>query len=180
LAGKRKKPKSSGKSANTSGETNGALIPQKHGGALLAGGKVGHKGAGGRPSNEVRERFLGVVSDLGPDLAREVAMGRPVQNIRLRVASLLPHIKCNVCGAAEIKLAKPDDLDLEITVETTASVRDRLAAVDQAARYGLGALREVTVQNVRERLKGTLEKLQQHTSAEQFAAIVKEIRPIWE
>jgi hypothetical protein len=34
------------------------LIPQVHGGALLAGGRPGHRGAGGRPRNEVRELSL--------------------------------------------------------------------------------------------------------------------------
>jgi hypothetical protein len=41
-----------------SGEVSGAtppLVPQPHGGALLAGGRPGHKGGSGRPPNELRE-----------------------------------------------------------------------------------------------------------------------------
>lgn len=38
-----------------------ALVPQPHGGALYAGGVPGHRGAGGRPRSEVRERALEIV-----------------------------------------------------------------------------------------------------------------------
>ena len=42
----------------SSDRTSGALIPQPHGGALLPGGVVGHKGGGGRPRSLVREAAL--------------------------------------------------------------------------------------------------------------------------
>ncbi len=39
------------------------LVPQPHGGALLAGGIPGHPGAGGRPRNEWRELVRQAVKD---------------------------------------------------------------------------------------------------------------------
>jgi hypothetical protein len=60
----------------TSGETSGegpALIPQVHGGALLAGGQPGHKGAGGRPRNEARELSLAGYFENLPRLIRIAA-----------------------------------------------------------------------------------------------------------
>lgn len=35
------------------------LVPQPHGGALLAGGKVGNPGGTGRPPSEIRKRLRG-------------------------------------------------------------------------------------------------------------------------
>ena len=45
----------------TSGLTSGVApsrVPQPHGGELLAGGLPGHRGAGGRPKDEVRQLAL--------------------------------------------------------------------------------------------------------------------------
>ena len=35
------------------------LVPQSHGGALKSGGTPGHKGGGGRPRTELRNRMCG-------------------------------------------------------------------------------------------------------------------------
>jgi hypothetical protein len=62
--------------SETSGKTSGehqALIPQAHGGALLAGGRPGHKGAGGRPRNEVRDLSLAGYFENLPRLIRIAA-----------------------------------------------------------------------------------------------------------
>lgn len=61
-ASERPKKRANGKRAH--GESNGATnggpskVPQPHGGALNSGGTPGHKGAGGRTRNEVRELAL--------------------------------------------------------------------------------------------------------------------------
>jgi hypothetical protein len=49
------------------------LIPQVHGGALLAGGQPGHRGAGGRPRSEVRELSLAGYFENLPRLIRIAA-----------------------------------------------------------------------------------------------------------
>lgn len=62
----------------TSGVTGGAAparVPQAHGGELLAGGLPGHKGAGGRPRNEIRELALRGYEEALPILI-EMATGR--------------------------------------------------------------------------------------------------------
>jgi hypothetical protein len=47
------------------------------------------------------------------------------------------------------------------------------------AKYGLGTVREVSVENVRERVMATLTVIRERCSDEQAAAIVAELRPIW-
>ena len=69
-------PPSAQAGGETSGQTSGedpALIPQAHGGALLAGGQPGHKGAGGRPRNEARELSLADYFENLPRLVRIAA-----------------------------------------------------------------------------------------------------------
>ena len=56
---------------------------------------------------------------------------------------------------------------------------DRLRALDMLAKYGLGTVREVSVENVRERVMATLTVIRERCSDEQAAAIVAELRPIW-
>ncbi len=93
-----KRPLSACPGAKTSGETAGvvpALIPQGHGGALLAGGVPGHRGAGGRPRNEARELALtGYLENL-PRLIR-IAAGtemRKVLNDRGELVEVRPTFK---------------------------------------------------------------------------------------
>lgn len=69
-------PQSGRSRGKTSGQTGGeapVLIPQVHGGALLTGGQPGHKGAGGRPRNEVRELSLAGYFENLPRLIRIAA-----------------------------------------------------------------------------------------------------------
>jgi hypothetical protein len=49
-----------------------ALVPQAHGGALLAGGLPGHRGGTGRPPSALRERMRGALEDR-VHIAEEIA-----------------------------------------------------------------------------------------------------------
>lgn len=78
--------------------------------------------------------------------------------------------RCPACGfeqASTLATALPVDAS------------DRLRALDMLAKYGLGTVKEVTVENVRERVMATLAVIRQRCSEEQAAAIVAELRPIW-
>lgn len=60
-----------------------------------------------------------------------------------------------------------------------AEVGDRIKAIDMLAKYGLGAMKEVSVENVRDRVQATLGVIRQQVSPEQAETIFAELRPIW-
>ena len=111
-------------------------IPQKHGGALLAGGQPGNRGGLGKPPSALRERLRGSLEQ------------------RIEV---LEEIADN-----------PDALD-----------RDRIKAVDILGKYGLGTLRELSVEDVRERLRATLELLKQELHEDDADRLIARLRGIW-
>ncbi len=51
-----------------SGKNSGQLVKQAHGGALLSGGVVGHKGGSGRPPSMVRAALLQKGWDAVPEI----------------------------------------------------------------------------------------------------------------
>jgi hypothetical protein len=102
-----KEPASPHFGAKTSDVTSGvgpSLIPQAHGGALLAGGLSGHKGAGGRPRNEVRELTLAGYFENLPRLIR-IAAGtelRKVLNAQGELVEVQPTFKESIEAMKEL------------------------------------------------------------------------------
>src|SRR5690242_12384225 len=90
-------------------------IPQPHGGALLSGGKPGHKGGGGRPTSAIRDICSLRFEERVPLLAHIADGAAPITE------------KCPECGH-----------EGEVKVDGTVETRDRLRAIDMLARYGLG------------------------------------------
>ena len=154
-------------------------MPGRNGGTLKRG-NTGNKGGTGRPANEVRERLLESVRTHSPGVVDDIASGKPVQRARLRVADLVPFVTCANCGEHEIKANDLDAMVAEVDVEISASPRDRIAALEFASKYGLGPVKEVSVDSVRERVTDTLDIIQRHVSPEQYAAIVHDIEPVWQ
>ena len=68
---------------------------------------------------------------------------------------------------------------LTIVGDVSASVKDRLSALDYGAKYGAGTLKEVSVENVRERVRATLDAIREALPADQADAIIATIRPLW-
>lgn len=95
------------------------LIPQKHGGALAAGGIPGNKGGLGRPRDEIRRKLVNLVSDKGLNALEEI----------LDATRDRDHM-CSHCG--EIDRISPPKSDA-----------DMLKALDLAGKYGLGTYKEV-------------------------------------
>jgi hypothetical protein len=56
---------------------------------------------------------------------------------------------------------------------------DTLDVADFLAKYGLGTMKEVSVENVRERLRLTLEVLRRELSAAELRAIIPQIEGVW-
>ena len=67
----------------------------------------------------------------------------------------------------------------QIADNPDASDRDRIKAVDVMARYGLGTLRELSVEDVRERLRATLELLKQELHEDDADRLIARLRGIW-
>lgn len=129
-----------------------ALIPQEHGGALLAGGQPGNKGGGRTPS-----------------LTREAA--------RLAFDKRIELLEQIADGEALVKIK---DADGNVTVATTSpEVSDRLKAINLLGTYGLGAAKEVSADAVRDRVNLTLDIIQQRVSREQYLILVRELQTIW-
>jgi hypothetical protein len=67
----------------------------------------------------------------------------------------------------------------EIADDDQADAQDRIRAIDTLAKYGIGTLREVSVDQVRERLRDTLEVLRQDLPPKQAARVISRLREIW-
>ncbi len=113
-----------------------ALVDQRHGGALYAGGVPGHRGGSGRPPSVLRERLRGSFED-----------------------------RVNVLEA--------------IADDEEADPQDRIRAVDTLAKYGIGTVREVTVDQVRDRLRATLDVIREALPTKQAATIIARLREVW-
>jgi len=67
----------------------------------------------------------------------------------------------------------------EIADDEEADPQDRIRAVDTLAKYGIGTLREVSVEQVRDRLRDTLRVLREELPPEQAAHIINRLREVW-
>lgn len=147
-----KKPASLKRQApESTAKTTGVLIPQAHGGALRNGGT--NKGGTGRPPSILRDQLRGSFAD-------RVAVLEKIAD-----------------GEAIAKMRGMDGKETEIQV--SADVSDRLKAIDMLAKYGLGTVKEVSVENVRERVQKTLDVIRKHVSPEQMTAMTPELRQVW-
>ncbi len=67
----------------------------------------------------------------------------------------------------------------QIADDETAMHRDRIRAVDTLAKYGLGPLKEVSVEDVRGRLSATLELLRKELDPGEADHLILRLREIW-
>lgn len=127
-------------------------IPQPHGGVLVPGAGGGKQPGAGRPPSIIREQLRGSFADRVAIL-QDIADGKVVQRLKIG--------------------------DTETKTEVSAEVADRLRAIDMLAKYGLGTVKEISVENVRDRVKGTLDVIRKHVSPEQMQAMTPELRQVW-
>lgn len=153
------------------------IVEQPHGGALQVG-NPGNRGGLGVPTSLIRERLRGSYADRLEFLS-EVVDGKVMQRIEVPLFNVLPHATCPNCGD-QLQERKSEDLFL-VTIEgrVSASVKDRIAALDQMAKYAIGTLKEVSVENVRDRMRATMAVIRENTSPELAARLASLIRPLW-
>lgn len=112
-----------------------ALIPQPHGGALMAGGLPGNRGGSGRP-----------------------------QHIRLRSAEAFDRWLDWAEQRLKEEDVKPDAMN---QIGSTTG------------KYGLGTTRELSVELVRGKVQETASLLRDRLPAPLFAALLPDLKTIW-
>lgn len=153
-------------------------VLQPHGGALNSGGTPGNAGGTGRPASVIRERCRGSF-DQRIAVLEDIADGRPMQRIELPLGAVLRHVTCPKCGTTP----KPetDDMLVLVSIEgrVSASPKDRRGAIDILGKYGLGTVKEITVEDVRGRLAETLSIIRAKLPRAQAEPLIAEMRPVW-
>jgi hypothetical protein len=78
-----------------------------------------------------------------------VVDGTPLVRARWALADVLPHCVCANCGEAQLQ---PTDerQQQEVEVMVSPSIKDRIAAMDMQAKYGLGTSNEERVTDNRD------------------------------
>lgn len=152
----------------------------RHGrGELLTGGQPGNAGGTGRPPSAIREHLRGSFSER-VGVIEQIADGHPIQRARIPLIAVLPYIVCPNCGESGVEPKEPAAaLLVEFDALVSASPKDRLAALDLQAKYGLGALKEVSVENVRERVGQTLDVIRATLGQDEATKLVNALRPVW-
>ena len=131
------------------------LIPQPHGGALLAGGNPGNKG-GGRPRSVIREKLSGVMDEHGVAVLEQII-----------TAPRETTFTCDECGHQQ-------------TVKPPSSDADRLRGVDIAGKYSIGTITQVDAEQVRARLGQTLDLIDEILNQEDAARLSAALRKVWQ
>lgn len=141
-----------------------------------AGGGV-QPGAG-RPPSQLRDGLRQSYGDRVLFL-NDVIDGKVIVHTQVSLAAVLPHIRCAKCEGPVVPVDIADLFLLTFPAKASASVRDRIAAVEHLAKYGLGVLKEVSVENVRERVEATLRIIGQQCTPEQAEKLYQAIEPVW-
>jgi hypothetical protein len=117
--------------------------------------------------------------DARVEMLEQIMDGECVAKGRVEVSRLAPHVECAKCGP-DSKIRPRDGLgDIQISWMVSASPKERIQAFDVAAKYGLGALKEISVENVRERLGKTLDVIRHALPPEQAAELINQLRGVW-
>lgn len=145
----------------------GALVPQPHGGALRNGGT--NKGGTGRPKEIVRERMLALGVEKGIPFLSDVLDGK----VRMQLVG--------VCASCKAETYMDDSWKEELEAAVKASIDQRLKAVEQTWKYGLGTQKDVdvSVSSIRERVRETLDTIQRIAPADLAARLITALQPVW-
>jgi hypothetical protein len=155
-----------------------ALIPQRHGGALNAGGTEGNAGGPGRPPSVLRERLRGSF-DKRIEVLESIADGDVMQRAEIPLWRILEHTKCPKCN---IKLEATDAATLLLTTieaRVSAGPKDRISAIKLMGDLGLGPDKQLSMESVQEKLRAQLDLLRMTLEPQLFAEIVPKLRAVW-
>jgi hypothetical protein len=66
-----------------------------------------------------------------------------------------------------------------IADDDQADPQDRIRAIDVLAKYGLGTLRELSVDDVRDRLRKTIAIVREHMAPDDATVVLTRLREVW-
>lgn len=80
-------------------------------------------------------------------VVESIADGEPMQKMEVPLLSIMQHVRCPTCGEGMKTISKDivEIMSITIVVKASASPRDRLSAIDLAAKYGLGTREEINL-----------------------------------
>lgn len=168
-------PKARPRKAKTSGQT--PVVPQQHGGALQVG-NPGNVGGPGRPPSAIRELCRGAFAERVPVLTA-IADGEPVQNGDVPLLRVLEHAHCPKCGDHLQPNSLPDALLVSVRGKVSASPGERTKAIDTLGKYGLDARTQLSVDDVKERLRATVALLRAEFAPDVIEPVLARVRLLW-
>lgn len=169
------------------GVPRGAPIPGRNGGTLIPGaGRGPEPGKGGRPTSLLRSNLTAVLEAGVPHIAA-IASGQLVEKTRARIRDLAPYLKCANCGEGGsgspglgMVIADAENhMYVTIEVEQSATAADRIRALDLAGKYGPGAVKQIGVEVVRDKVVETLDLLRERLDPKIFDELRPLLRDIW-
>lgn len=158
-----------------------SVRPQPHGGVLQVG-NPGNRGGVGVVPSILRDRLRGSFEQRVTVL-EAVADGEVVQNAEIPLATVLQHAHCPRCDVPlkpnpNVSLAD-DALTVTMRGKTSASVNDRIKAIDLLAKYGLGTIRELTTDVVRDKLVATIALVRRELPEDDAERVLQGMRAVW-
>jgi Fe-S cluster biogenesis protein NfuA len=153
-----------------SGRNSGTeLVAQPHGGAIRRGSQKGNTPGTGRPKEIVRERMLALGVEKGIPFLSDVLDGK----VRMQLVG--------VCASCKAETYMDDSWKEELEAAVKASIDQRLKAVEQTWKYGLGTQKDVdvSVSSIRERVRETLDTIQRIAPADLAARLITALQPVW-
>lgn len=161
----------------------GSLVVQPHGGALKTGGNPGNRGGSGPPPSALRDRLRGAMADRIP-VIEQIADGEAMVRKEFRVIDVLRHVHCPKCGGG-LAMNVTDAIEaMSITVlgKTSPSSRDRISAIDLAAKYGLGTKDEISVvsADVQSRLEAQAARFVAELGPDALAIVKRITDEVWQ
>ena len=67
----------------------------------------------------------------------------------------------------------------DIADDPNVDPQDRIRAIDVLAKYGLGTLRELSVDDVRDRLRKTIAIVREHMAPDRVTEVLTRLREVW-
>lgn len=159
-----------------------ALIPQPDGrGALLSGGMPGNRGGIGKPKSLVRQRCRDSFDERIPVLEK-IVDGVPIEHVQIPLAAVVGLLTCpKGCGPM---VPIDPGMALTQTVDATKSARasDRIRAMEQLGKFGVGERTEQVHTLVSPDIRGRLARMGEVIRSRPnwpTAELVEALRPIW-
>lgn len=113
-------------------------------------------------------------------ILNDIAQGRPITRQRVLVRDVAPYLACPGCGElGKLEPVKIRDAIQEIEVMGSASPKERVAAIDAQAKYGLGVEKGVAQETVRENVAAMLAVIRAHVAGPVYDGMLPELKACW-